>query len=229
MAPNAMEAAPRDADARSVYVSDKLASLLAFAPLGVWTVVHLWNNLAAFQGAEAWQSSVTSYQSPATLLITSLVVLIPLVLHTVWGVKRLTTSSVNYGRYRYFANIKYVLQRVSALGVLGFLGAHIWLAFLHPRIVERHPETFQDLAGQMHHHLPTLVVYLLGTLGVAYHLGNGLSGFLWSFGATASRKAVHRIERWGIGLFVLLLVMSWAAIYALWSAGGALPPPTAGS
>ena len=31
-----------------------------------------------------------------------------------------------------------------------------------------------DIAHEMHHHLPTLVVYCLGVLGTAYHLANGL-------------------------------------------------------
>lgn len=207
------------------FVRSKLASLLAFAPLTIWTIVHVWNNLAAFQGAEAWQASVTQHSHPVSLLLTSLVVLLPLVLHTIWGIQRLRTSKPNNTRYGYFENLKYLLQRLSAVGVLFFIGAHLWLAFLHPRLVEKQPEAFADIAAEMHHHLPTLIVYLLGTLGVAYHIGNGLSGFAWTWGLTASRKAVRSVERAGIVLFVVLLLMSWAAIYGLWRAGADLPAP----
>jgi succinate dehydrogenase / fumarate reductase cytochrome b subunit len=208
------------------YVRSKLASLLAFAPLTIWTIIHVWNNLAVFKGAEAWQANVTQYSHPVSLLVTALVVLLPLVLHTIWGIARLRTSRPNNTRYGYFENLKYLLQRLSAVGVFFFLGAHLWLAFLHPRIVEKQPEAFADIAAQMHHHTPTLIVYLLGTLGVAYHIGNGLTGFAWNWGLTPSRKAVLRAERLGIVLFVVLLVMSWAAIYGLWQAGAALPPST---
>lgn len=217
--------APEGEGRSLAYVRSKLASLLAFAPLTIWTIVHVWNNLSAFKGAETWQTNVTQYSNPVSLLVTSLVVLLPLVLHTIWGIQRLRTSKPNNTRYGYFENLKYLLQRLSAVGVFFFLGAHLWLAFLHPRLVEKQPEAFADIAGQMHHHLPTLVVYLLGTLGVAYHLGNGLSGFAWSWGLTSSRKGVLRMERVGIALFVVLLVMSWAAIYGLWQAGADLPPP----
>jgi succinate dehydrogenase / fumarate reductase cytochrome b subunit len=222
-----MEATTTEAgEGRSLsYVRSKLASLLAFAPLGIWTVIHVWNNLASLRGEAEWQASVTHYGHPISLLITSIVVLLPLVLHTVWGILRLRTSRPNNTRYGYFENLKYLLQRLSAVGVLAFLGAHLWLAFLHPRIVEKHPEKFADIAAEMHHNPPTLIVYLLGTLGVAYHLGNGLSGFAWNWGITSSRKAVIRMEKVGIVLFVILLVMSWAAIYGLWRAGAAFPAP----
>jgi succinate dehydrogenase / fumarate reductase cytochrome b subunit len=209
----------------AAYVRSKLASLLAIAPLGVWTVVHIWNNLAAWQGGAAWQAEVTSYRNPLGLAVTTLVVLAPLLLHTVWGIGRLFTSRPNYPRYGYFENLKYVLQRLSAVGVLGFVAAHLWIAFLQPRLVEHRAESFQDLAAHMHHHLPTLVVYVLGTLGVAYHLGNGLYGFAWSWGIASTRRSLRGFQTAGIVLFVVLLGMSWAAIFGLWSAGAAFPAP----
>jgi succinate dehydrogenase / fumarate reductase cytochrome b subunit len=207
------------------YARSKLASLLAFAPLTIWTIIHVWNNLSAFKGAEAWQANVTQYQHPVSLLITSLIVLLPLALHTIWGIGRLRTSRPNNTHYGYFANLKYLLQRLSAVGVLAFLGAHLWLAFLHPRIVEKRPEPFADIAAEMYHHPPTLIVYLLGTLGVAYHIGNGVSGLAWSWGVVATRKALRRADQLSIVVFVVLLVMSWAAIYGLWQAGAVLPAP----
>jgi succinate dehydrogenase / fumarate reductase cytochrome b subunit len=207
----------------STYVWAKLASLLAFAPLGVWTFFHVLGNLAAFRGARAWQASVTANEGPATLALTTVVVLAPLVLHSIWGIGRLFTTRPNNARYGYFENLNYLLQRLSAIGVLGFVGAHLWLAFLQPRFVEGHAEAFADLAAHMHHHLPTLIVYLLGTLAVAYHLGNGISGFAWNWGFVASRRAVVRFQIAGIVFFVLLLAMSWTAIFALWEAGGRFP------
>lgn len=197
----------------------RLASLLAVAPLGVWAVLHVWSNLAAYQGGRAWEQAVTGHEHQGALLATSVVVLLPLVLHTIWGIQRLRTAKPNNARYGYFENLKYLLQRVSAVGVLGFLGAHIWLAFLHPRFVEGHAETFTDITHEMHHNPPTLIVYVLGTLGVSYHLANGLHAFAMSWGLVASRSALHKAQRAAMAFFVVLLVMSWAAIFGLWQAG----------
>jgi succinate dehydrogenase / fumarate reductase cytochrome b subunit len=207
------------------FVRSKLASLLALAPLGVWTVVHVWNNLSVYKSPAEWQEDVTGYQHPISLVITSFIVLAPLLLHTLWGIGRLRTSRPNNLRYGYFENLKYVLQRLSALGVLAFLGAHLWLAFLHPRLVEHHPEPFRGLASEMHYNPPTLIVYLLGTLGVAYHLGNGIYSFAWSWGIAATRRSLRGFQTASVVLFVVLLAMSWGAIYGLWSAGGTFAAP----
>jgi succinate dehydrogenase / fumarate reductase cytochrome b subunit len=201
-----------------------LASGLAVFPLGVWTFVHLWNNLAAFRGGEAWQQAVTEYPHPVAEALTGIVVLLPLAIHTIWGIGRLASTRPNNVRYPFYANLKYALQRVAALGVLLFLGAHLWLAFLKPRAVEHHPEAFADIAQQMHFHTPTLVVYVLGTLGVSYHLADGLLTACMGWGVVSSRGALRRLEWVALLVFVVLLAMSWGAVYALWASGAA--PPT---
>jgi succinate dehydrogenase / fumarate reductase cytochrome b subunit len=206
-------------DARSDFLRDRVASALAVLPLGAWTVVHLWHNLSAFESPEAWQKAVTAYAHPFAEAVTGVVVLLPLALHLIWGLGRLASSRPNNLRYSFYGNLKYLLQRVSAVGVLFFLGAHLWLAFLRPRLTEGHPEAFADIAHEMHFHVPTLVVYLLGTLGVAYHLANGAHTFCMSWGIVSTRAALHRLEWIAILFFVVLLVMSWGAVYALWTAG----------
>ncbi|HLK40725.1 MAG TPA: hypothetical protein VKU41_28425 [Polyangiaceae bacterium] len=210
--------------ARSAFVRSRLASALAMAPLGAWTLVHLWNNLAAFQGADAWQDAVTGYTNPVAQGITAVVVLLPLGIHTVWGVGRLATTRPNNVRYPFYRNLRYLLQRLSAIGVLLFLGAHIWTAMLKPRLTEGHPEDFADIAQWMHFHRPTLVVYVLGCLGVAYHLANGVQTFCMSWGVVSSRRGLRRLEWIAWTVFVVLLAMSWGAVYALWAAGAAAKP-----
>jgi succinate dehydrogenase / fumarate reductase cytochrome b subunit len=210
-------------EARGAFVRARLGSLLAVAPLGLWTVVHLWNNLAAFRGAEAWEHAVTEYPHPVAQLVTGIVVLVPLVLHTAWGIGRLATSRPNTLRYRYYANLKYLLQRLAAMGVLLFIGAHLWLALIQPRVRQGHAETFADIAHEMHFHRPTLVVYVLGTLGVAYHLANGVQTFAMGWGIVSSQAALRKLERWVLLLFVVFLGMAWSAIYALFAAGAAAP------
>jgi len=215
---SAAHAAPSRKIDRS-FLRDRLGSLLAVVPLSVWTVNHLWNNLSAFKSGAAWQADVTDHGHPIAFFASSVVALLPLVLHTIWGIGRLFSTRPNNTRYRTFANLKYALQRLSAIGVMGFLGAHIWLALLHPRITTGKPEPFADIAHEMHHHLPTLVVYLLGTLGVAYHLANGLHSFTMGWGIVTSRRALKKLDVGVILLFLVLLAMSWGAIYALWDAG----------
>jgi succinate dehydrogenase / fumarate reductase cytochrome b subunit len=86
-------------------------------------------------------------------------------------------------------------------------------------MVEGHAEPFAAIAEQMHTHKPTLVVYLLGTLGVSYHLASGAQTFCMGWGIVSSRQALRRLEWIAILTFVVLLAMSWGGIYALWAAG----------
>jgi succinate dehydrogenase / fumarate reductase cytochrome b subunit len=211
------------AEARSSFLRSRIASLLAIVPLGVWTFFHLWHALYGFQGAEAWQKALTEYPHPYAEALTGIVVLLPLAIHTVWGIGRLATSRPNNLRYRTYANLKYLLQRLAALGVLAFLGAHLWLALIKPRLVEGHAETFADLAEHMHFHVPTLVTYVLGILGVAYHLANGVQTACMSWGIVTTQRGLRRLEGTGLVLFLLLLAMGWGAVYALWAAGAAAP------
>jgi succinate dehydrogenase / fumarate reductase cytochrome b subunit len=204
---------------KATFLRSRLGSLLAVAPLSVWTLNHLWNNLAAFRGPDEWQAAVTEYPHPIAQLVTGIVVLLPLVVHTVWGIGRLLTTRPNNVRYGFYANLKYLLQRLSAIGVVLFLGAHLWLAMLKPRLTEGHAEAFADIAHEMHTHRPTLIVYVLGTLGVAYHLANGLQSFAMGWGLVSSRAALKKLEGVAILVLVVVLAMSWAAIYALYAAG----------
>jgi succinate dehydrogenase / fumarate reductase cytochrome b subunit len=201
------------------FLRARLGSLLAVLPLGVWTIAHLWHNLSAFRGAAEWERDVTEYPHRVAFFVTSLVALLPLGLHTVWGIGRLFTTRPNVVRYKYYENLKYVVQRLSALGVLAFLGAHVWKAMIEPRALGGHPEEFEHIAHFMRTHMPTLAVYLLGTLAVSYHLANGLHTFAMGWGIASSRRALKKLDVLALLLFVVLLGMSWAVIYALYDAG----------
>ena len=201
------------------FLRSRLGSFLAVFPLAIWTTAHLWHNLSALTGADAWQRDVTVYPHPIALFTTSVVVLLPIVIHTIWGIARMFQTRPNVPRYGYFANWKFVLQRLSAIGILFFLGAHLWLAFLKPRLATGNPEQFHDIAHEMHHHGPTTAVYVLGILGVAYHLANGIHGFLMGWGIVSSRAALRKLSLLVYVFFLVLLAFGWGSVYALYEAG----------
>jgi succinate dehydrogenase / fumarate reductase cytochrome b subunit len=198
------------------FIGARLGSLFALLPLGVWTANHLWNNLAAYNGAQAWQTAVTEHSSAATTALTMTVVLVPLVWHTVWGIARMLRTRGSSARY--FGSLRYWLQRASAVGLLAFLGAHLWLAWAEPRFREGHAETFADISHEMHFHTPTLLVYVLGILAIAYHLANGVwSFFTMGWGIAVSKSSIKWLEGIAIVVFLLLLAIGWGAVYGLYS------------
>lgn len=59
---------------------------------------------------------------------------------------------------------------------------------------------------------------------MAYHLGNGISGFAWSWGITSSRKAVMTAQKVGVAFFLILLARrAGPPIFDLRQAGATLP------
>ena len=205
----------------AAFFKTRMGSFFAVVPLAFWTVNHLWNNLASLRGAHAWEAAVVQHSSPFAEAIGATIALAPLLLHTVWGFSRLFTWRPNAVSYSYYGNIKFILQRLSAVGVLLFLGAHIYLAWIKPHVFEGHGEEFEDIAKEMFTSAdgPTLIVYVLGTLGVSYHIGNGLQSWVVGWGLVGSRDAVKRFEWVAIGTFVVLLAMSWGGIFGLYTHG----------
>lgn len=202
----------------------RLGSALAIAPLGVWTVWHLWQNFSAARGEEPWTRTITEGSSPMASTVVSVVVFAPLFIHLVWGMKRIAIASPN--KLPFFGNLKYVLQRVSAVGVLLFLFAHVYLARIKPAL--NNPtghEDFADIAAHMRHHPPTLIVYVLGILGTAYHLANGVYTASFIYGLAASPKAQRRMTIASMVLFVLLLGLGWGAIGELFTGGASYAAP----
>ena len=212
------------ADARTIardFMLARLGSLFAFLPVGVWTLVHLWNQLAAYSSPEEWQQAVTGHSSPASEALVFALVLGPLLWHTVWGIIRMLRSRPNL-RIGWFSNLRYIVQRLSAIGLLLFLGAHLYLAWFEPRFIRGHPEVFADISREMRFHTPTLVVYVLGVLAIAYHLANGLWSFLsMGWGVTVSKSGIAWMERIALLFFFVLLAIGWAAIYGLYAGGAA--------
>lgn len=229
-----MSAAVAQTGPTRIALFPRLGSLLAIAPLGVWVTWHLWENLYAWRGDASWSARAVdtvvtaegrAYAgNPISAALVSAVVFAPLLIHTVWGLRRLAMSKPN--GYRFFGNAKYVLQRLSALGLLVFLAAHVYLARISPAL--RSPtghESFEDLASHMRHHPPTLVVYLLGVLGTTFHLANGVYTASFIHGLAASPQAQRRMRAISVALFLLLLGIGWGAVAGLFEAGRRFLPP----
>lgn len=82
-----------------------------------------------------------------------------------------------------------------------------------------HYDTFAD----MHHAVAidpmryaTLPVYLLGTLGVAYHLANGFWTAGLTLGLTPGERGQRRLQIFAAILFLFLLTLSYGTIYAIY-------------
>lgn len=184
-------------------------------------VNHLVENQLAWTSAAAWQSEVTGGSSLIAELAISTFVILPLVLHTIWGLIRMKRTRPNLMRWFTMENLRFVVQRLSAIGVLLFIPAHLFLARIQPAIEQPGGHIPLSEFSEHMNTLPTLLVYLLGVLGVTFHLANGLWGFAVHMGWYAGADAQRRLRNVSIALFVVLLALGWSAIFAVRAAGAA--------
>jgi succinate dehydrogenase / fumarate reductase, cytochrome b subunit len=189
-----------------------IMSLLGVVPLGVYVFAHLWTNLYSLAGAESFDAALkASRQAPGFIFLEIFGLGLPIVVHAWIGLKIIFKMRPNNLAYKKLRNLKYFLQRISGLGVLAFLGAHVVKA----RIMPAAAGTVESWAG-MHEALSepvTFTVYALGMLGISYHLGSGLWGAALTWGLTVSTRGQKIMEWISACAFVLLLIMSSLAIY----------------
>lgn len=185
---------------RSYYVR-KLFRFFGLVPLTIYVVAHLYNNNISWQGAEAFNAHLASWRAmPYIVPLTILFLYMPLFWHLFVGIKIATETKPNNIRYGYFSNLKYLLQRLSGIGLALFIPAHIFKVKIEP-IIENEIVDFKHMAEGLSEHL-TFAVYMLGILGVAYHVANGLWEASITWGWTANRKSQKAMV--GVSMIVFL-------------------------
>jgi succinate dehydrogenase / fumarate reductase cytochrome b subunit len=205
-------ASPVAARRRSALTGKMVMSLLGVVPLGVYVVLHLWTNMHSVLGEEAFDAALkASREKPAFLFLEIVGLGLPILIHTLIGLGIIVKMRPNNVRYGYFRNLRYLLQRLSALGVLLFLGAHVVKARIMPATQGTH-ETWRGMHEALSEPV-TFTVYALGLLGVSYHLANGLWGSALTFGLTVGPRAQTRMQWIALFTFFLLMAMSTIAVW----------------
>lgn len=207
----------------SAWVAKKIHSFVGVVPLGIYVVLHLSRNVSSLAGPDAFNNAIReSWTHPINYVWTVLLVYLPLIFHAAWGVK-LMWESEKTSVFKHFnlENLRYFFQRLSGLGVLGFLFAHIFLTRLHvsmgwlqdPHTNPGGQVTYDYFATHMTDWSKgTAIVYALGILGTVYHLANGLSTFGISWGITIGAKSIKRAEILALVFGLLLLTLGYATI-----------------
>lgn len=192
----------------------KIFSLFGIVPLGLYVIVHLYNNLSSLGGAENFDRHLQESRSlPLIVPITILVIWIPVLFHGIYGLFFMKKARPNLHKLPYFGNLKYLIQRLSGIGLLLFIPAHIYKTRIEPGFLHS-TLNFHHMSEGLHE-LDTLVIYSLGVLGVAFHLANGIwqAGIGW--GVTTSQRGMQRMQWVSYAIFVLILAMGYGSIWGL--------------
>lgn len=176
------------------FVGRKIHSLLGVIPIGLFLLSHFTTNYFIVRGEEDFNKAAEVVGSvPYRLFLEVFVIFIPIILHGIYGVYIAFTGSANTGRYTYFRNWMYVLQRFSGIFLVVFITWHVWETRIAAAMgTEVDASMMQNIVdnGFM------LAFYIVGILATTFHLANGLWTFCITWGITqspASQKAMSYV------------------------------------
>lgn len=199
----------------------KLHSLSGIVPVGAFLLFHLFENLKVGLSPHSYETAIRELWElaprPVFYLIEIFLLGVPILFHSLYGFWIWYTGRSNAAEYPYRRNWLYTAQRWSGLVVFAYMALHVWQLRVMPEgklaLLRGAGDltTFQQVY-QAVTPLGWTAVYLVGGIAAAFHLGNGLFGFAYSWGLVVGRRAQERVEMAGWAVF---LALSAAVIYTI--------------
>lgn len=192
----------------------RLHSLSGIIPIGAYLAFHLWENSTALRGPEAYNEMVrTLQQTPFAVALEVLVIAVPIVFHSVYGLFVTATAQPNVLSSRHLRNWMYFSQRVTGVIVFAFLVFHYWTT----RLVQLEDHESLDLFRLMQASLENpwiYAFYIAGILSATLHLANGVWSFSIVWGLTTGPRAQRRMMYVSAAVFLALSVLGLRSIQA---------------
>ncbi len=202
----------------SSFLLRKLHSLSGIVPIGGFLLFHLFENMKIGLSPDSYEESIRHLWEmaprPVFYGIELLLIFVPILFHGLYGFWIWYTGQSNAGQYGYRRNWMYTLQRWSGLVAFAYMAWHVYQLRFAPGVFRPDAQSltkFREVADAITPAVGT-VVYVVGGIAAAFHLGNGLFGFAYSWGLAVGRKAQRNVELLGYGVFVAL---SAAVIYTV--------------
>ena len=192
-------------------------SLSGMFILGFFIIMHFYTNSFAGLGEAAYNAKIDdTLANPWLLTIEIIFLYIPLMFHLLLGLKFIFAAKYNLGSYKNLDNLRFTLQRLSGLGLAGFIGAHFYNTRVNYWLNGTPPEGWYQ---HMHHAFSSewfvVPIYVLGILGVVFHLGNGLWTFTNTMGWTKGAQSQRKMKIFSMILMVVIALMGFYPLYVL--------------
>ena len=216
--------------AHTRYFARKLFELSGLIPIGAFLIEHLYSNFQAVGpgGAQRFDTVVKDLQTnPIIIFLEIGAIGLPLLYHALYGLFVATQARPNNGAYGWSRNWMYLLQRVTGIILIVYIGYHVWNTRLAPifhadnpdlQIVDGQPlvssRYMHDYFLETHLGISVYWIYLVGICAALFHFCNGLWNLAYHWGLTVSPRAQ---KWWGLacGLIgVTLLAVALASLRA---------------
>ena len=177
---------------RRYFVLRRLHSLTGVVPIGAFLLEHFYTNSLAIKGPEFFNEAVVALNNLPYLYVLEIGLIgLPILFHAALGISISFEGSINGPRYNYARNWMYLFQRITGLFLVVFIAVHVWLTRFSGTPPDR---LFEHMASYLAHPL-MFTFYVFGVLAVSFHFGNGIWGFLVSWGITTSARS-QRVMTW---------------------------------
>jgi succinate dehydrogenase / fumarate reductase cytochrome b subunit len=191
----------------------RLHSISGIVPVGVFLVVHLATNSAAWGGADGYNAMARRLQGlPGLAAIEILLVAVPLFFHAIYGLFLIADPPAEPARRATPAALR-VAQRVTGVVLFAFVLFHLWTA----RLVQIRDHESLDLFRLMQSALASpwiRAVYAAGILAATFHLSAGVWTFSEGWGLASTRRARRAVAAAAAALFLALSATGLASLAA---------------
>ncbi|MFK2824561.1 succinate dehydrogenase cytochrome b558 subunit [Bacillus sp. B190/17] len=190
----------------------RLHSLLGVIPVGLFLTQHLVVNHFATKGEEAFNKAAGVMEGlPFRYVLEALIIFLPLLFHAIYGLYVAFTARNNPGRYGFFRNWMFFLQRVTGVITLIFIAWHVWETRIQAALgAEVNYQMMADVFSN-----PFMIAfYIVGVISTVFHFSNGLWGFFVSWGIAVSPRSQQIMTYVTMIVFVALSVIGLRAIFA---------------
>ncbi|CAH0346293.1 succinate dehydrogenase cytochrome b558 subunit [Bacillus sp. CECT 9360] len=194
------------------FANRRLHSLLGVIPVGLFLIQHLFVNSFATRGEEAFNSASDFMGGlPARIWLEIFIIYLPLAYHAIYGVYIAFTAKNNVGRYGYFRNWMFMLQRVTGIITFIFVVWHVWETRVQAAFGAHVDFNMMEsiLSSPF-----MLAFYIIGVISTTFHFANGLWSFAVSWGITVSPKSQRISTYVTIAVFAVLSYVGVSAILA---------------
>lgn len=112
---------------RHQFLIYRLFSLCGLIPIGAYLVVHLMTNATILNGPAAFQENVDRIHSLGVMLLPVEItfIFLPILFHAAVGWLIISGAMPNMQAYPYASNVRYTMQRVTAIIAFVFILFHV--------------------------------------------------------------------------------------------------------
>lgn len=189
----------------------RIHSLTGVIPIGAFLLEHFFTNSFAMFGPEVYNSKVEFFMGlPYILLIEISLIWIPILFHALYGLYIIYSGQANVFRFGYARNWMYLLQRITGVAAFSFIVYHVYATRISGLITGEHV-SFEMVQRSLENPL-ILIFYVLGIVSASYHLGNGLFGFLITWGIAIGEKTQRALSLGCVAISMGMTVFGLAAL-----------------